>query len=118
MSDPNSVRKFEYRPCRITTGFDVDFTAGEKTIHGICKNVSNSGIRATFYDPVAAGSSGVLVLRHPIGVLKLEAMIVYVEESQVGFEFLCQTPRECATTSQFMDSIVDQSASSLIIRFP
>lgn len=118
MSDPSNIRKFEYRPCRITTGFDVEFMPGKETMHGICKNVSNSGICATFYDPVAAGNSGLLILRHPIGVLELEAMVVYVEQNEVGFEFLFQSPRECAMTAQYMDSIVDQAASSLVIRFP
>jgi len=118
MSSPSSIRKFEYRPCRITTGFDVDFMPGKETFHGVCKNVSHAGLRATFYDPVSAGNSGLLILRHPIGVLELEALIVYVDESQVGFEFLFQSPRECVMTAEYMDSIVDQAASTLIFRFP
>jgi hypothetical protein len=118
MSNPSSIRRFEYRHCRITTGFDVDFMTTNETFHGTCKNVSNSGIRATFYDAVATGNSGLLILRHPIGVLELEAVIIYVEGSQVGFEFIFQTPRECAMTVKYMDSIVDQAASSLIVRFP
>jgi len=117
MSNTSSIRKFEYRPCRITTGFDVDFMHSEETFHGICKNVSSSGIRSTFYD-LAVGNSGLLVLRHPIGVLELEAMIVYVDKRKVGFEFLFRSPRERAMTLEYMDSIVDQAASSLIIRFP
>jgi hypothetical protein len=118
MSNPISIRKFEYRPCRITTGFDVDFMSGNETLHGTCRNVSNSGICATFYDPVAAGSSGMLILHHPSGVLELEALVVYVEQSVVGFEFLFQSPRESAMTAEYMDSIADQATSSMIVRFP
>jgi hypothetical protein len=118
MPNPSSIRKFEYRTCRITTGFDVDFMPGKETLHGTCRNVSNSGICATFYDPVAAGSSGMLILRHPSGVLELEAMVVYVEQNEVGFEFLFQSPRESAMTAEYMNSIADQAASSLIVRFP
>jgi hypothetical protein len=117
MSNSGSIRKFEYRPCRITTGFDVDFMPTKETFHGICKNVSNSGIRATFYDPLSAGDSGLLILRHPIGILELNATIVYAEETQMGFEFLFPSPRECAMTAEYMDLIVDQAASPLIFRF-
>lgn len=117
MSNPSSIRKFEYRPCRITAGFDVDFMPDKETFHGVCKDVSHTGIRATFYDPLAAGTSGLLTLRHPTGVLELEALIVYVDEAQVGFEFLFQSTRECAMTAEYMDSIVDKAASTLIFRF-
>jgi len=92
MSSPSSIRKFEYRHCRITTGFDVDFVANGETFHGICKDVGNSGIRATFDGPLVVGSSGLLILRHPVGALQLDAQVVYIEKRQVGLEFRFNTP--------------------------
>jgi len=45
MTEPTSIRKFEYRPCRVTTGFDVDYIVGNETFIGLCRDVSDTGIR-------------------------------------------------------------------------
>jgi hypothetical protein len=118
MAEPNNIRKFQYRPCRIAAGFDVDFVAGGETLHGICRDVSNSGIRATLNGSVAVGNSGVLILHHPMGVLELEAQVAYIEELQVGLEFLFKTPWECAMTIEFVASIANHSSTALAVRFP
>jgi hypothetical protein len=118
MTAPNSVRKFEYRPCRIATGFDVDFVAGEKSLRGLCRDVSNSGIRATFDGSIAVGTSGLLVLRHPIGVLKVEAQVAYIQTDQVGLEFIFKTSWESAMTIEYIASIANHAATSLVVRFP
>lgn len=118
MTEPSNIRRFEYRPCRIAAGFGVDFVAGGETLHGICRDVSNSGIRATLNGSVAVGNTGVLTLRHPMGVLELEAQVAYIEELQVGLEFLFKTTWECAMTIEFVASIANQSTTALAVRFP
>jgi hypothetical protein len=118
MTEPSSIRKFEYRPCRIAAGVGVDFVVGGDTLHGMCKDVSNSGIRATLNGSVAVGNSGFLTLRHPIGVLELEAQVAYIEELQVGLEFLFKTTWECAMTIEFVASIANHSTTALAVRFP
>jgi hypothetical protein len=118
MSDYNSVRRFEYRTCRIETGFTVDFRSGEKTISGVCRNVSDTGIRAVLNGPVVIGSSGLLALRHPTGALQLEAQIAYIENGQAGIIFLFRTAWERGITSKFIASIANQSADLLVVRLP
>lgn len=116
MTDPNSVRKFEYRPCRIATGFDVDFVASGITLHGLCGDVSNSGIRATFNGSVAVGTSGVLILRHPAGELKIEAQVTYIQNGQVGIEFIFKSSWESDRTIEYVASIANHAAQ--VVRFP
>jgi len=118
MTEPSNIRKFEYRPCRIAAGFCVDFVAEGETFHGICRDVSNSGIRATLSCSVAVGNSGVLTLHHPLGVLELEAQVAYIEELQVGLEFLFKTSWERAMTIEFVASIVNYSSTALLVRCP
>lgn len=118
MRDLDSIRRFEYRHPRMTTGFNVDFAAGAETLHGLCRDVSEDGIRAEFDGSVVVGSSGLLVLRHPIGVLKLEARVAYVERRQVGLVFLFQTPWERRVTIEFVASIANHKGTSLAVRFP
>jgi len=105
MGNINSLRKFEYRPCRLATGFNVDFVAEGEAIHGVCKDVSDAGIRAEFDGSVTVGSSGLLILRHPTGILKLVARVAYCEKYQVGLEFLLDTPSERRMTSDFIAAI-------------
>jgi hypothetical protein len=118
MTHPSSIRRFEYRPCRIATGFDIDFVSGGETLHGLCRDVSDAGIRATLDGSVEVGSSGLLILRPPTGLLELEAQVAYIEDRQVGLVFLFDTPWECALTIEFIASIANHEAPFLIVRFP
>jgi hypothetical protein len=118
MTEPSNIRKFEYRPCRIAGGFAIDFVVGGKTLHGICKDVSNSGIRATLDGSVAVGDSGPLILLHSMGALELEAQVAYIDELHVGLEFRFRTPWECATAIEFVASIASYSSTGLAVRFP
>ncbi len=118
MSDPESIRKFEYRPSRTATGFDVDFVSGGITLHGLCQDVSDAGIRATLDGPIGVGRSGSLILRHPTGIFKVEAQIAYIEQGQVGLVFSFKTPLERADAIEFMASIASYAATSQVVRFP
>jgi hypothetical protein len=118
MVDPSLVRRFEYRPCRIAAGFDIDFVSGGETLHGRCRDVSDAGIRATLDGFVDVGASGLLILQHPTGVLELEAQVAYIDNRQVGLVFLFETPWECALTIEYMASIANREAPFVIVRFP
>jgi hypothetical protein len=112
MSDLQNVRDFEYRPSRMRADIGVDFLAEDDVLHGICKDVNNTGIRAQFDCCVAAGRSGLLILRHPTGVLKLEARVAYVENGQVVLVFDFKTPSEYEMAVQFIASTTDRVAVS------
>jgi hypothetical protein len=117
MTNPGTIRKFEYRPCRIATGFEVDFVVQEDVFHGVCRDVSDAGIRATFDNSLTVGSSGRLALRHPVGVLELEAQVAYIEKQYVGLVFLFKTPWESARTIDYMALIANYEADSFVVRF-
>jgi PilZ domain len=105
------MRRFEYRLPRTTTGFRVDFVVGGETFHGLCRDVSDAGIRVHFDDPVAVGSFGLLILRHPTRLLKVEAQVAYFENRQFGLSFLSQTPQERAMTMEFIALITNHSST-------
>jgi hypothetical protein len=88
MRDLDSIRRFVYREPRMTTGFHVDFLTGDSPLRGLCRDVSDNGIRAEFDDPVILGDTGLLILRPPTGVLELRAQVAYIEKRQVGLLFL------------------------------
>jgi hypothetical protein len=92
------------------TGFFVDFVADGETFHGICGDVSDAGIRAEFNGFLEVGRSGLLVLRHPSGVLKLEAQVAYVERHWAGLVFLFKKPSDCEMAIEFVASISSISA--------
>jgi hypothetical protein len=118
MSELESFRKFEYRPCRIVTGFNVEFVTAGETVQGLCRDVSDSGIRAKLDGSVAVGDSGLLILRHPAGVLEIEAQVAYIEKFQVGLEFRFKTSWERELTIEYIALIVSQSAESQVVPFP
>jgi hypothetical protein len=99
------IRTFVYREPRMKTGFQVEFSSGGPQFRGLCKDVSEAGIRAEFDDPITVGSSGLLILRPPTGVLELRAQVAYIEKRQVGLLFLFQTSWERRMTIEFIASI-------------
>ena len=118
MSDLKNIRKFEYRPCRIETGFNVEFATGRETLQGLCKDVSEAGIRVMLDGPLVVGSSGLLTLRHPRGVLEIEAQVVYTDRCHAGLAFLFQTRWELEAATEYISAIVNSKAAPLIVRFP
>jgi hypothetical protein len=116
MRDLDSIRRFVYREPRMATGFHVDFLAGGSPLRGLCRDVSDTGIRAEFDDPLILGDTGLLTLRPPTGVLELRAQIAYVEKRQVGLLFLFETPWERRMTIEFIAAIADDAGTAPIVR--
>jgi hypothetical protein len=117
MTDLKNIRKFEYRPCRVTTGFDVDFIVGDETFIGLCRDVSDTGIRVKLDGSVVVGDSGLLTLRHPVGTLKIEAQVAYIDNNYVGLIFDFETPRERTATAEYMAVIANHAAGATLIHF-
>jgi hypothetical protein len=118
MNELDSIRKFEYRPCRIRAGLKVEFVTENQTLAGRCNDVSDEGIRATLDGSTEVGCSGILILRHPACVLEVEAQAAYVDKCQVGLAFLFRSPWERAMTVDFIASVADNLGSSTVIPFP
>jgi PilZ domain len=117
MRDLDSIRRFVYRDPRTTTGFKVDFIAAGTPLRGLCRDVSDAGIRAEFDDPLTVGDSGLLILRPPTGVLELRAQVAYMEKRQVGLLFIFETPWERTLTIEFIAAIANDPGTSAIVRF-
>lgn len=105
------MRAFKYRLPRMMTGFSVDFLVSGETLHGLCRDFSEAGIRAEFDGPVAVGSFGTLILRHSVRVVRLEAQVAYLEKYQVGLSFLVQTTQEREMALQIMTLLADNSGT-------
>jgi len=103
MSNLPTIRKFEYRLCRIKIGFNVDFIVEGLTYHGICKDISNKGIRAEFDVPLAVGSSGLLIFRPSTRVLTVAATVAYTRNRQTGLVFANETPLGLEATTEVID---------------
>ncbi len=116
MRDLDSIRRFVYREPRTTTGFHVDFSAGGSPLRGLCRDVSDTGIRAEFDDPIILGDTGLLILRPPTGVLELRAQVAYIEKRQVGLLFILETPWERRMTVEFIAAIANHAGTAPIVR--
>jgi PilZ domain len=118
MRDLDDIRRFEYRRPRMATGFNVEFVAGGESFQGLCRDVSDAGIRAEFDGPIIVGGDGLLILRPRTGVLELRAHVAYIEKRQVGLLFLFETSWEHSMTLEFIDSIARDAGAAPVVRFP
>ena len=101
----------------MAAGFHVDFVTVGSPFRGLCRDVSDAGIRAEFDDPLTVGGSGLLILRPRTGVLELRAQVAYIEKQQVGLLFLFETPWERRMTTEFIAAIGNHKGRSAIVRF-
>jgi PilZ domain len=113
----DGIRSFVYREPRMAAGFHVDFVTTGSPFRGLCRDVSDAGIRAQFDAPLTVGGSGLLILRPPTGVLELRAQVAYIEKQQVGLLFLFETSWERRMTIEFIAAISDPGPGSAIVRF-
>jgi hypothetical protein len=97
------MRNFEYRRPRLASGFTVEFTVDNETLHGLCRDANDAGIRVELDGVVIIGSLGTLVLRYHTRVLSREARVAYIEKQQVGLSFVIQTLQDNEETSQFIN---------------
>jgi len=112
----NNIRNFVYREPRLATGFFIEFVVGGATLRGLCRDVSDAGVRCEFDEPLVAGNSGLLILRPPTGVLEVKAQVAYVERRQVGLLFVFETSWERTMTMGFIAAIADDAGQSPMVR--
>jgi PilZ domain len=117
MEKQNSVRKFEYRPCRIATGFELEFVAEGKALRGVCEDLSEDGIRVTLDGSVAVGTIGVLSFSHSCGVLELESQVTHANMSHFGLVFMFQTPWERGMVKSLIASIQNSPADPRVLPY-
>jgi hypothetical protein len=96
-----AVRTFEYRQPRLNASFGLEFCTGGRTVYGVCTDVSDGGISATFEEIPMLNRIGSLLLRHPRGRFALDAVVAHIEGEHVGLTFLCKTEDDQAVSEQF-----------------
>jgi hypothetical protein len=101
-----SVRTFEYRQPRMTTHFAVEFFVDGETYCGMCTDVSDGGVRATFERPVLIGSLGKLFLLHPERHFELEAVVAHLEGDDAGLTFACRTSDDRRICQRFVEMAI------------
>ena len=117
MAESGNIRKFEYRPYRVATGFAVEFIRDGKTVTGICRDVSDTGIRAEFAESLDEGDKGLLVLRHSTGTLEVEAQVGYQDKAQVSLTFHFKTSWERGLAVEFIAGIANHSDTAPFLRY-
>jgi len=118
MTPPASVRRFEYRHCRVSTGFEVEFVVNGKALFGTCKDVSDDGVRVCVDGSLEVGDSGLLILRYRASALEVEAQVAYMQQCHVGLIFVFSTGWERQVTGEFIASIASELGDLSVVRFP
>jgi hypothetical protein len=67
---------------------------------------------------VAVGDSGVLTLRHPTGILKVQAHVAYLDKGHVGLVFVFEAPWERTAVIEYIAAIASLEVTSMIVGFP
>ena len=116
MRDLDSIRRFVYREPRMAGGFHVDFAPEGSPFRGLCRDISVDGVRADFDDPIIVGSSGLLILHPPTGMLELRAQVAYIEKRQIGLFFLFETAWQRRMTGEFIAAIANHAGMAPIVR--
>jgi hypothetical protein len=94
----------------------VEFVPGTSPFRGLCRDISDAGIRAEFDAPLIVGDSGLLILRPHTGVLELRAQVTYIERREVGLLFLFGTPWERRMTVEFVAAIANDTGTAAFVR--
>lgn len=91
-----SLRKFLYRFPRFETSSRVDFIFGDTILLGVCREISESGLRSTFSNTVAPGTEGLITLYLNGKSYSANAVILETqgEETIAKFEFRSDHERE------------------------
>ena len=99
------MRKLEYRRPRRPVSFTVEFLSNGEILRGLCRDVTDAGLRVDFDGRAIIGTSGTLTLRHPTRVFSIKATIAYLDNAHTVLTFLFDTPQERGTAAQFFTSI-------------
>lgn len=110
------MRKLEYRHPRKTSIFNIEFLVDGVTIHGVCKDVSEDGVRAGLDRHTAVGTLGLLKLRHPMRVLTINARLSYLDKAEVGFAFLFEESQEREAATEFVAMLSARPGPPLAFR--
>ena len=81
--------------------FPVDVIIGEMAILGVCKNISETGMRGEFRQRLPIETEGLIRLNHPQQVMELRGKVVHYAQYQMAFHFLFQSESERLRLCEF-----------------
>jgi hypothetical protein len=92
------MRNFLYRLPRFKADLPMDFILGEAVVIGTCVNISESGLRGTFSNPVPAGAEGQLTLYHGEQSFQTDARVESFRAGEARVRF-------CLTSDQELEDL-------------
>ncbi len=72
----------------------MDVIVGEMAILGVCKNISENGMRGEFRQRLPIETEGLIRLNHPQQSMELRGRVVHYAQYQMAFNFLFQSEAE------------------------
>lgn len=80
----------------------MDLVLGNAVILGVCKSLSESGLRGTFSHPVATGGEGLISLYHEEHSFQVKARIDSLRSEEVRVRFCFASDQERENLRTFM----------------
>ena len=99
------MRDLLYRLPRFSADFPVDVIVGETAILGVCKNISETGMRGEFRQRLPLETEGLIRLNHPQQSMELWAKVVHYERFQMAFHFCFQSEAERLKLCEFARAV-------------
>ncbi len=99
------MRDLFYRLPRFAADFPVDVIIGEMAILGVCKNISETGMRGEFRHRLPLETEGLIRLNHPQRNMELRGKVVHYAQYQMAFHFLFQSEVERNRLCEFARAV-------------
>ena len=88
------VETYAYRLPRFEVALPIQFQTDTATIEGHTRNLSDTGLLASFVQPLLNGSAGVIRLRFGSSSFEMEAHVTHAEFLDAGLNFLFASDQE------------------------
>ncbi len=105
------MRDLLYRLPRFSADFPVDIIVGEIALLGVCKNISENGMRGEFRHRLPVGTEGLIRLNHPQQSMEVTGKVAYFAQYQMAFHFLFKSEGERKKVAEFSRAVRLMGAS-------
>jgi hypothetical protein len=99
------MQKFEYRAPRFPVDLPVQFTVGDLTLTGRCKEISQEGMTLELRQPLTLNSSGTVSFHYREQTIQIRARVAHVAKTHCGLEFLCESETERSALAHLIASL-------------
>jgi hypothetical protein len=99
------MQKFEYRTPRFPVDFPVQFTVGNLTATGRCREISRAGMILELEQPHPVNTRGTVIVSHQDRTIELQVRVAHTGPTHDGLEFLYGSDTERAEMAQMVASL-------------